>query len=74
MQQNKQWQKQYFTFRQRICWCTPLSPGIKNAVAQAPEVCTTVGFGHWRDHLLLASEVGYVVFSASFGHSCSSLK
>lgn len=48
--------------------------GIKNAVAQAPEVCTTAGFGHWRDHLLLASEVGYVVFSASFGHSCSSLK
>ncbi|CAG07138.1 unnamed protein product [Tetraodon nigroviridis] len=31
-------------------------------------------FGHWRDYLLLAPEVGYVVFSASFGLSCSSLK
>lgn len=55
--------------------CALLSDqGIKNAVAQAPEVCTTAGFGHWRDYLLLAPEVGYVVFSASFGLCCFSLK
>lgn len=48
--------------------------GIKNAEAQAPEMCTTAGFGYWRDYLLLAPEVGYVVFSASFGLCCSSLK
>lgn len=48
--------------------------GIKNALAQAPEVCTTAGFGQWRDDLPLAPEVGYVVFSASFGLCCSSLK
>lgn len=45
--------------------------GIKNAEAQAPEACSTAGFGYWGgDYLLLAPEVGYVVFSASFGLCC----
>lgn len=48
--------------------------GIKNAQDQAPEVGTAACFGHWRDYLVLAPEVGCVVFSASFGLCCSSLK
>ena len=48
--------------------------GIKNAVAQAPGAYTTAGVGYWRDYLLLAPEVRYMVFSASFGLCCSSLK
>lgn len=55
--------------------CAPSQTGgIKDAIDHTPEVCTTAGFGHWRDYLLLAPEVGYVEFSASFGLCCSSPK